>query len=244
MKKELIIAVCSFTVMAVLTACGPAVTGKTEGSSAQTMELENQKTSASVIHNPMGNSHKILIAYFTYPENTDAKAIHSDKYDIMASASLNNKEGKAVGNNAVLATYIANKTGADTVSILTEKNYPESYDETVAQGKQEIENNELPALQTHVTDLSGYDTVILIYPNWWGTLPAPVQSFLHDTNLSGKSIYAVVTSGGSGFSDTIQLIQQLEPGASVKEGFALHHNDMADAEGAAQKWLETTGWLK
>lgn len=135
MKKELIIAVCSLTMMAALTACGPAVTGKTEGSSAQTMELENQKTSASVIHNPMGNSHKILIAYFTYPENTDAKAIHSDKYDVMASASLNARDGKAVGNNAVLAMYMAGKTGADTVSILTEKPYPESYDETVAQGK-------------------------------------------------------------------------------------------------------------
>ena len=244
MKKELIIAICSLAMMATLTACGLGATGKAEGTSAQTMELENQKTSSSIIRNPEGNTHKILIAYFTYPENTDAKAIHSDKYDVMASASLNARDGKAVGNNAILATYIADKTGGDTISILTEKPYPESYDETVSQGKQEIENNELPALKTHVSDLSAYDTVILIYPNWWGTLPAPVQSFLHDTDMSGKHIYAVVTSGGSGFSDTVQLIQQLEPGATVQEGFALHHRDMADAEGTAQKWLETTGWLQ
>ena len=59
----------------------------------------------------------------------------------------------------------------------------------------------------------------------------------------GKNIYAVVTSGGSGFSDTIQLIQQLEPGASVKEGFALHHSDMADAEGApVAAGNDSDGW--
>lgn len=246
MKKKVLAFACAMMVTASLTACGinKVVNGTAPSSSQSQGELANSPVSTSVVHNPQGNPHKILVAYFTYPENTDAKAIHSDKYDVMSSASLKIRDGVAIGNNTVIADYIANQTGGDLFSILTEKPYPTNYDETVDQGKEEIQNQELPALKSHVGDLSGYDTIILVYPNWWSTLPAPVQSFLKKTDMSGKQVYAIVTSGGSGFSDTIRTIQQAEPGASVHEGFALHHNDMADAEGAAQKWLETTGWLQ
>lgn len=246
MKKKVLAFACAMMVTASLTACGinKVVNGTAPSSSQSQGELANSPVSTSVVHNPQGNPHKILVAYFTYPENTDAKAIHSDKYDVMSSASLKIRDGVAIGNNTVIADYIANQTGGDLFSILTKKPYPTNYDETVDQGKEEIQNQELPALKSHVGDLSGYDTIILVYPNWWSTLPAPVQSFLKETDMSGKQVYAIVTSGGSGFSDTIRTIQQAEPGASVHEGFALHHNDMADAEGAAQKWLETTGWLQ
>ena len=151
---------------AFLTACGISdITGKSSSSgNLSQKELTNPTVSASVVHHPQGNPHKILIAYFTYPENTDAKAIHSDKYDVMSSASLKVKDGVAVGNNTVIADYIANQTGGDLFSILTEKPYPTNYEETADQGKAEIQNQELPALKSHVDDLSGYDTIILVYP--------------------------------------------------------------------------------
>ena len=46
------------------------------------------------------------------------------------------------------------------------------------------------------------------------------------------------------FSDTIQNIQQIEPGASVHEGFALHHKDMDKAEEMTQHWLNQMGFTK
>ena len=246
MKKKVLAFACAMMVTASLTACGinEVVNGTAPSSSQRQGELANSPVSTSVVHNPQGNPHKILVAYFTYPENTDAKAIHSDKYDVMSSASLKTRDGVAIGNNTVIADYIANQTGGDLFSILTEKPYPTSYDETVDQGKEEIQNQERPALKSHVGDLSGYDTIVLVYPNWWSTLPAPVQSFLKETDMSGKQVYAIVTSGGSGFSDTIQTIQQAEPGASVHEGFALHHNDMDKAEETTQKWLNQIGFTK
>lgn len=246
MRKKVLGLACAMMMTAFLTACGISdITGKSSSSgNLSQKELTNPTVSASVVHHPQGNPHKILIAYFTYPENTDAKAIHSYKYDVMSSASLKVKDGVAVGNNTVIADYIANQTGGDLFSILTENPYPTSYEETVDQGKAEIQNQELPALKSHVDDLSGYDTIILVYPNWWSTLPAPVQSFLKETDMSGKQVYAIVTSGGSGFSDTIQNIQQTEPGASVHEVFALHHKDMDKAEEMTQHWLNQMGFTQ
>ena len=246
MKKKVLAFACAMMMTASLTACdiSDIVTEAAPSGSQSQGNLANSPVSTGVVHNPQGNPHKILVAYFTYPENTDAKAIHSSQYDVMSSASLKTKDGVAVGNNTIIADEITNRTGGDLFSILTEKTYPTSYEDTVEQGKEEIQNQELPALKSHVGDLSGYDTIILVYPNWWSTLPAPVQSFLKETDMSGKQVYAIVTSGGSGFSDTIQTLQQAEPGASVHEGFALHHKDMDKAEETTQKWLNQMGFTQ
>lgn len=248
MKKQVIAVLCAVMVTASLTACGGGSTSGagTQASQGQTQQgnYENPQVSTSIVHHEQGNPHKILVAYFTYPENTDARSIHSSQYDVMSSASLKVRDGKATGNNAIIAGYIAAKTGADSFSILTEKPYPSDYDETNRQGKEEIENQELPALKSHTGDLSGYDTIILVYPNWWGTLPAPVQSFLKETDMSGKQVYAIVTSGGSGFDDTVQTIQQAEPGASVHQGFALHDKNMDKAEETTQTWLNQMGFTQ
>lgn len=34
--------------------------------------------------------------------------------------------------------------------------------------------------------MDGYDTVILIYPNWWGTLPQAVMTFLDEYDFSER----------------------------------------------------------
>ena len=34
--------------------------------------------------------------------------------------------------------------------------------------------------------MSGYDTVVLVYPIWWDALPAPVTAFLTENDFSGK----------------------------------------------------------
>ena len=100
MKKKVLAFACAMMVTASLTACGinEVVNGTAPSSSQRQGELANSPVSTSVVHNPQGNPHKILVAYFTYPENTDAKAIHSDKYDVMSSASLKTRDGVAIGS--------------------------------------------------------------------------------------------------------------------------------------------------
>jgi len=51
------------------------------------------------------------------------------------------------------------------------------------------------------------------FPNWWGDMPMILYSFLDDYDMSGKTIVPFVTSGGSGFSNTIRTIESMEPDA-------------------------------
>lgn len=52
-----------------------------------------------------------------------------------------------------------------------------------------------------------------------------------DSTSSGKTIIPFVTHGGSGFSDTINTIRDLEPKAEiVNEGLSIFRNSVANAQ--------------
>ena len=68
-----------------------------------------------------------------------------------------------------------------------------------------------------------------------------VYSFLDEYDLSGKTIVPFVTSGGSGFSGTIQAIENAEPNATVLEGLSLRDNRSPQAVDDVTDWLARLG---
>ena len=55
------------------------------------------------------------------------------------------------------------------------------------------------------------------------------KTLLEEYDLSGKKIIPFVTSGGSGFSDSISEIQKLQPEAEVEtDGFKATHSKIDD----------------
>lgn len=54
-----------------------------------------------------------------------------------------------------------------------------------------------------------YDTIILIYPLWWGTVPRAVESALQPYDLTGKRIIPIVTHGSSGDGDSIAALGRM-----------------------------------
>ena len=48
-----------------------------------------------------------------------------------------------------------------------------------------------------------------------------------------------MTSGGSGFSNTVAAIVQLEPQAQIIEGLALSDSEAPQAQARVQEWLGT-----
>lgn len=77
----------------------------------------------------------------------------------------------------------------------------------------------------------------------WRTTQGPnFYTFLEEYDFSGKTIIPFCPHGGSGFSDTIQTIAQLQPGAQVSEdGLSISRNDVADAATEIASWAQGLG---
>lgn len=201
---------------------------ETEQSTEGTAEAESSEA---------GAQSSLLVAYFSYAEN----AALPDDVDASASASIQPWNGALTGNTGVVADMIAQATGADLFSIRTVEQYPDTYDATIDQGQQEQSDGARPELATHLENLDSYDTIFLGFPNWWGDMPMAVYTFLDEVDLSGKMVIPFVTSGGSGFSNTISTIQQMEPQATVQEGLSIGASSATGAQQQVESWLSELG---
>ena len=142
-----------------------------------------------------------------------------------------------MGNAGQIAAWIAEEAGCETMEILTEDAYPVNYDETVNQAKQEQNEGFRPMLKADEKAVEDYDTIYLVFPNWWGDLPMPVFSFLDSHDLSGKTVNVFVTHEGSRFSGTVETSRELEPGAEVLEGLAVQGANVTDEEQNIRQWV-------
>lgn len=201
---------------------------ETEQSTEGTAEAESSEAAAQ---------SSLLVAYFSYAEN----AALPDDVDASASASIQPWNGALTGNTGVVADMIAQATGADLFSIRMVEQYPDTYDATIDQGQQEQSDGARPELATHLENLDSYDTIFLGFPNWWGDMPMAVYTFLDEVDLSGKTVIPFVTSGGSGFSNTISTIQQMEPQATVQEGLSIGASSATGAQQQVESWLSELG---
>ena len=201
---------------------------ETEQSTEGTAEAESSEA---------GAQSSLLVAYFSYAEN----AALPDDVDASASASIQPWNGALTGNTGVVADMIAQATGADLFSIRTVEQYPDTYDATIDQGQQEQSDGARPELATYLENLDSYDTIFLGFPNWWGDMPMAVYTFLDEVDLSGKTVIPFVTSGGSGFSNTISTIQQMEPQATVQEGLSIGASSATGAQQQVESWLSELG---
>ena len=124
------------------------------------------------------------------------------------------------------------------MEILTEDAYPVSYNETVDQAKQEQSNGFRPMLKADEKTVEEYSNIYLVFPNWWGDLPMAVYSFLDSHDLSGKTVNVFVTHEGSRFSNTVDTVGTLEPGAVVQEGLAIQGGSVTDEEQNIRQWVK------
>ena len=211
-----------------------------EQSAEESTETETEQSTegtAEAESSEAGAQSSLLVAYFSYAEN----AALPDDVDASASASIQPWNGTLTGNTGVVADMIAQATGADLFSIRTVEQYPDTYDATIDQGQQEQRDGARPELATHLENLDSYDTIFLGFPNWWGDMPMAVYTFLDEVDLSGKTVIPFVTSGGSGFSNTISTIQQMEPQATVQEGLSIGASSATGAQQQVESWLSELG---
>lgn len=144
------------------------------------------------------------------------------------------------GTTRAVAETVADVLGAELFEIKTVTPYTTDYDKVLDVAKAEQNRNARPELAMHVQDMGQYDTILLGYPCWWGTLPMPVFTFLEEYDFSGKRVIPFVTHGGSGFGRSLSDLKRLVPGANI-EGKGLSLRGTGSRSQIAQ-WLEGLGF--
>ena len=91
--------------------------------------------------------------------------------------------------------------------------------------------------------IDAYDTVILAYPNYWGTMPMAVYTFLEAFDFTGKTILPLCTNEGSGMGSSEREIKKTCPGAAVKNGLPVTGSSAGSSEGSVRRWLSANGLL-
>lgn len=200
-------------------------------SSIAAMQTESHAETTATASSEDTASSNILIAYFTVPE--------TDGTDTVSSASRVATNQGVVGNTEFIAMEIQKNLGGDLFSIKTIQEYPGSHDALLDFAYNEKRENTRPELATHIESLDDYDYIFIGFPNWNADLPMPLYTFLEEYDFSEKTIIPFVTHGGSGFSRTIETIQELEPNATVIEaGLSVSRNQVADAQADVKQWTD------
>lgn len=221
--KKFISLITVLILMLTLAACGKSQTTPQGDSSQQTPDAtqdgssdsnhtDNTDASEDTIGDTITADHKVLVVYFS-----------------------------CTGNTKAVAEKIVELTGADVYEILPKDPYTSAdlnYNNNDCRANREMNDpSARPAIGSEKIDVSSYDTVIIGYPIWWGTMPRIINTFLDAYDLSGKTILPFCTSGGSGISKSVSDIKAAEPAAQVKNG--LKAGGASDS--AISRWLEENG---
>ncbi len=148
------------------------------------------------------------------------------------------------GNTREIANQIHRRVGGDIFEIVSVKPYPSDYAACVDQAKRELRSGDRPALKTKVNDFGSYDVIFIGYPNWWGTFPAPVKTFLTANDLSGKIIIPFCTHEGSGLGQSVGDIAELCPKSTILDGLAVRGTYVRNAQAEVAEWLRKIGMLE
>ena len=151
------------------------------------------------------------------------------------------------GNTAIVAEMIAEETGADLFEVLpVDDHYPMTYNELTDVAKQEQNDKARPAYAGELPDLSGYDTVFIGAPVWWGDWPMIMYTVFENIDFSGKKLVPFSTHEGSGLSGFDKKLASACPDAEVLKGLAVRGNDAQNRQDSVretvQDWLSGLGY--
>jgi len=147
------------------------------------------------------------------------------------------------GSTELLASQVAQATGADILEIVVREPYPGNYRETLARANREREQADYPELALQLPDLSQYRTIYLGYPIWAMTLSHPMTAFLltYGRQLAGKRLAPFMSEGGYGQGDSVQRIQEILRGqgvaAKLTPALVVDGNKVDQANQRVQHWV-------
>jgi flavodoxin len=189
-----------------------------------------------------------LISCSSKSQNTIAKNVNQENILIVYLSRTNNTKA--------IAEIIQKNVGEKLVALELEKPYPENYKAIVEQVSKENETGYLPPLKTKIDSMEKYDVVFIGFPTWGMQLPPPMKSFLHQYDLSGKTVIPFNTNAGYGVGSSFETVKKLCPNSKILEGFSTKGGIERDgvffvmkgekekqAQDEVRKWLQKIGML-
>ena len=148
-----------------------------------------------------------------------------------------------VGNTEIVAGIIKELIPADTFKIEMKNPYSPVYMTCIEEAKKDLRAKARPELVSMPASIDEYDTVILAYPNYWGTMPMAVYTFLENFDFTGKTILPLCTNEGSGMGSSEREIRKTCPGADVKRGLPVTGSTAANSKSSVERWLKANGMI-
>ena len=148
-----------------------------------------------------------------------------------------------VGNTEIVADIMKNLIPAETFKIEMKNPYSPVYMTCIEEAKRDLRAKARPELIALPESIDEYDTIVLAYPNYWGTMPMAVYTFLEAFDFTGKTILPLCTNEGSGMGGSEKEIRKTCPGANVKRGLPITGSSAADSETSLRRWLAENGLM-
>lgn len=142
-----------------------------------------------------------------------------------------------VGNTEKVAGMIADITGGDLFKIEQKIPYSADYNTCIAEAKKDLQSKARPELIALPESIDQYDEIYLGYPNYWGTMPMAVYTFLESFDFTGITIHPFCTHEGSGLSSTESDIKKTAKGSNVTKGLAINGSSVDTAREKVQGWV-------
>lgn len=141
------------------------------------------------------------------------------------------------GNAEYIAKVIQKLTGADIYEIEPAKEYSKDYMRCTEEARDELRNQTRPEFKNPLSSIGEYDTIFLCYPNWWGTYPRVVATFLEKYDFSNKKVKPMCTHEGSGMGSSERELRQTLPNSIIKSGLAIKGTNARSSNNQIEKWI-------
>ena len=146
-----------------------------------------------------------------------------------------------VGNTEIVCDIMKDMIPADSFKIEMKNPYSPVYMTCIEQAKNDMRENARPELKQMPESIDDYDTVVLAYPNYWGTMPMAVVTFLEHFDFTGKTILPLCTNEGSGMGSSERDLKKMLAGAEVRRGLSVTGSRAAQSGSEVRRWLKDNG---
>lgn len=194
---------------------------------------------------PSGDVPESSLTSASSPEKTEAS---ESVADVETADTTEPQAGSDVlvvvfsqtGNTMGIAQMIADIEDADMYEIVPAVPYTEedlNYDDSSSRAT--VEQNDpsvRPEIGSDPIDISGYSTIYVGYPIWWGQEPRIMDTFVESYDFGDATVIPFCTSGSSGIGESGSNLEQASGSGNWLEGMRFS----ADAsEDEVSDWIES-----